>query len=360
MPVRDPQPTSADQFCCDAQRCPLVGFVLDGQFCMRRRNVIALLGSAALTWPLAARAQQAALPVIGFLSGTSAAPWAPHVAAFRQGLKDTGYVEGENVAIEFRWAESQYDRLPAIAADLVHRQVAVIVACGGTLAVVAAKAATTTIPIVFSMGSDPVELGVVASINRPGGNLTGVATLTTLLNAKRLELLREVVPNATLIAVMVDPRTPYTPGYVDSIRDAARSAGQSITILNAGSDAEIENAFAALKAIGAQALLVAAYAFFNDRREFLAALAARHAVPTLYEFREYAVAGGLMSYGTSLSEGYHQMGIYTGRILKGETPADLPIYQLTKFEFVINLNAAKALRLDVPPSLLARANEVIE
>src|SRR5262249_40991515 len=250
---------------------------------MRRREFIALVGGAA-AWPLAARAQQPAMPVIGLLNGASSAPWSPYVAAFRQGLKETGYVEGQNVAIEIRWAENQYDRLPAMAADLVRREVAVIVAGGGTRAIVAAKAATTTIPIVFTAGVDPVELGVVASFSRPGGNLTGVTTLTALLNAKRLELLREVVPNATLIAVMVGPRTPYTAGYLNSIRDAARSAGKRITIINAGTDAEIENAFAALKATGAQALLVAAEAFFNVRRKFLVALAARHGVPTLYEF----------------------------------------------------------------------------
>jgi putative ABC transport system substrate-binding protein len=324
---------------------------------MRRREFISLLGGAATTWPLAAYAQQ---PVIGFLSGASSAPWEPYVAAFRRGLKETGYVEGQNVAIEFRWADSEYDRLPAMAADLVRRQVAVLVAGAGTPAIMAAKAATTTIPIVFSMGGDPVELGVVASINRPGGNLTGVANLTGLLDAKRLELLRDAVPNATLIAVMMNPSSPYTSGYADSIRDEARSMGQRITILNAGTDAEIENAFAALKAMGAQALLVASQPFFNVRREFLAAQAARHGVPTIYEFREYAVAGGLMSYGTSASDGYRQIGIYAGRILKGEKPADLPVHQVTKFEFVINLNAAKALRFDVPPSLLGRADEVIE
>jgi len=326
---------------------------------MRRREFIAFLGGAA-TWPLVARAQQPVMPVIGFLSGASSAPWAPYVAAFRRGLKETGYVEGQNVAIEFRWADNQYDRLPAMVADLVRRQVAVIVAGAGTSAIMAAKAATTTIPIVFSTGGDPVELGLVASINRPGGNLTGVAHLTGLLEVKRLEFLREMLPNATLIAVMMDPHTPYASDQADSIRDAARSMGQSITILNAGTDAEIENAFASLKAAGAQALLVAAQPLFNVRREFLVALAARHGVPTIYEFREYAVAGGLMSYGTSASDGYRQTGIYAGRILKGEKSADLPIYQVTKFELVVNLKAAKALRLDVPPSLLGRADEVIE
>jgi putative ABC transport system substrate-binding protein len=326
---------------------------------MRRREFITLVGGAA-AWPLAAHSQQPVMPVVGFLSGASSAPWAPYVAAFRRGLKETGHVEGQNIAIEFRWADSQYDRLPAMAADLVRRQVAVIVAGGGTSAVMAAKAATATIPVVFSTGGDPVELGVVASIHRPGGNLTGVANLTGLLEVKRLEIMREVVPNDTLIAVLMDPRSPYTSGYADSIRDEARSMGQRITILNAGTDAEIENAFAALKATGAQALLVAGQPFFNVRREFLVAQAARHGVPTIYEFREYAVAGGLMSYGTSVSDGYRQIGIYAGRILKGEKPADLPIYQVTKFELVINLKAAKALRLDVPPSLLGRADEVIE
>jgi putative ABC transport system substrate-binding protein len=323
-----------------------------------RREFITLLGGAAAAWPFDARAQQR--PTIGFISGASSAPWGQFVAAFRQGLKETGYVEGYNVTIEFRWAEGQYDRLPAMAAEMVRRQVAVIVSTGGAAAVLAAKAATTTIPIVFSTGGDPVKLGLVASLNRPGGNVTGVAVLTSLMDAKRLGLLREMVPNATLIAVLVNPRNPYTAAQAEDTQVGARSVGQNITILNASTDSEIETAFALLKSRGAQALLVGADPFFNARREFLIALAARHGVPTIYEFREFAVAGGLMSYGTNLPEGYHQVGIYTGRILKGEKPADLPVYQVTKFQFVINFNAAKALGLDVPPSLSARADEVIE
>jgi putative ABC transport system substrate-binding protein len=300
------------------------------------------------------------MPVIGFLSGASPAPWANFVHAFRQGLKEGGYVEGQNVAIEFRWAQGQYDRLPAMAAELVSKRVAVIVSTAGAATVLAARKATSTIPIVFSGGGDPVKMGLVASLNRPGGNVTGVVVLTSFMDAKRLGLLREMVPSATLIGVLVNPRNPFTQDQLEGIREGARSVGQNITVVEASTDAEIETAFGSLRALGAQALLAAADPFFNARREFLVALAARNGVPAIYEFREYAAAGGLMSYGTSLPEGYRYVGIYTGRVLKGEKPADLPVYQLTNFEFVINLNAARALGLDVPPNLSARATEVIE
>ena len=326
---------------------------------MRRRQFIGLVGGLA-AWPIAAHAQQPAMPVIGFLSGASSAPWGHLVAAFRQGLKETGYVEGQNVAIEFRWAEGHSDRLPEMAADLVRRRVAVIVSTAGAAAGLAAKAATATIPIVFSAGGDPVKLGLVASLNRPGGNVTGIVLLTSLMDAKRLGLLREMIPNATLIAVLMNPRGAFIADQTENIRAGAHSVGQNITMLNASTESEIEVAFAALKSKGTQALLVSSDSFFNARREYLVALAARHVVPTIYEFREFAVAGGLMSYGTDLPEGYRQVGIYTGRILKGEKPADLPVYQVTKFELVINLKTAKALGLTVPQSLLIQADEVIE
>jgi len=328
---------------------------------MRRRAFIGLLGGTAVAaCPLGALAQTPSMPVIGFLSGASPAPWAAYVGAFRQGLKEMGYAEGQNVAIEYRWAEGQYDRLPGMAADLVRRRVAVIVSTAGAATVLAAKSATSTISIVFSAGGDPVKMGLVASLNRPGRNLTGVVVLTSLMDAKRLGLLREMVPAATLIAVLANPRNPSTKDQLASIREGARSVGQNIATYEASSDAEIEGAFAKLKSMGAQALLVAADPVFNARREFLVALAARHAVPAIYEFREYAVAGGLMSYGTDVLEGYRQVGIYTGSILNGKKPADLPVYQVTKFQFVINLNAARALGLEVPPNLSARADEVIE
>jgi putative ABC transport system substrate-binding protein len=326
---------------------------------MRRREFISLFGGAA-AWPVAAHAQQPAMPVIGFLNGASPTPWAHFLVAFRHGLKETGFVEGQGVRIEFRWAEGRYDRLPAMAAELVRHKVAVIVATGAAAAVLAAKNATASIPIVFTTGGDPVKIGLVASLNRPGGNVTGVVLLTSMMDAKRLGLLREMVPSATLIAVLTNPRNAYTQYQVESLREGARSVGQNITILKASTDAEITSAVSSLKAIGAQALLVAADAFFNARREFLVALTTRNGVPAMYEFREFAAAGGLMSYGTHLPDGYHQAGIYTGRILKGEKPADLPVYQLSTFEFVINLNAAQALGLEVPANLSARADKVIE
>jgi putative tryptophan/tyrosine transport system substrate-binding protein len=326
---------------------------------MKRREFITLLGGA-VAWPLAARAQQPAMPVIGFLSGQSAAPFAPLTAAFRQGLKEAGFVEGQNVAIEYRWAEGQFDRLPALAADLVGRQVTVVVATGGEPSVFAAKAATTRIPIVFTAGGDPVTQGLVANLNRPGGNLTGMFFLASALDSKRLGLLRELLPNAATIAVLWNPYSPGGAPQLKDIQEAARAIGQQIVILNASSEADIDAAFATIVQQRIGALLVAADPYFSNRRDYILALAARHAVPAIYYLREFTAFGGLMSYGASLSDAFRQVGTYTGRILKGEKPGDLPIMQPTKFELVINLKTARALGLDVPDKLFALADEVIE
>jgi len=327
---------------------------------MKRRELIFLLGGAALAWPLSARAQQKAMPVIGFLSGTSPGPAAPNVAAFRQGLSATGYVEGQNIAIEYRWAEFRYDQLPRLAADLVGRPVDVIVTQGGIPPIQAAKSATSTIPIVFVVGVDPVALGLVASFARPGGNLTGLSMLTAELNPKRLELLSELVPQAGVIALLVNPNNPRAARLIADMQEAARAMGVQLPILKAGSETEIDAAFASLVELHAGALVVGNDPFFNNRREQLVALASRHAVPAIYEWREFAASGGLISYGTSLTSVYRQSGIYAGKILNGAKPADLPVQQPTKFELVINLKTAKALGLTVPQSILARADEVIE
>jgi putative ABC transport system substrate-binding protein len=326
---------------------------------MRRRDFITFLAGGITMRPLAAHAQQKAMPVIGFLSSLSPGPSAPFTAAFLEGLSETGYVDGKNVAIEYRWAEENYDRLPALAADLVGHKVDVIVTVGGGVVALAAKNATSTIPIVFS-GGDPVALGLVASFARPGGNLTGFSILTGELSPKRLALLSELVPQAKVIALLVNPNRPIAKRIIGDVQEAARAKGVQLSVLNASTEGEIAAAFAALVQLQAGALVVGNDPFFNNRREHLVALASRHAVPAIYEWREFAVAGGLISYGTSLTSVYRQHGGYTGKILKGAKPADLPVQQPTTFELVVNLKTAAALGLTVPQSLLARADEVIE
>jgi ABC-type uncharacterized transport system substrate-binding protein len=329
-------------------------------FDMRRREFITLLGGAA-AWPLAARAQQPTMPVIGFLDPRSPETTAGRLRAFRQGLKDTGYVEGENVANEYRWAEGQYDRLPALAAELVRRQVAVIAATGGPLSALAAKAATTTIPILFVVADDPVRLGLVANLARPGGNLTGINIFTTELVAKRLELLRELVPAATRVAVLVNPaNAPNTEITLRDVEPAARAMGLQIQVLNASTSGEIDSAFASFMRERPDALFIGNDAFFTSRVVQLALLAGRYGIPTITGSRLYTEAGGLMNYGSSLTDAYRQLGIYAGRILKGAKPEDLPVVQSSKFELVINIQTAKLIGLTVPPMLLARADEVIE
>jgi ABC-type uncharacterized transport system substrate-binding protein len=326
---------------------------------MRRREFITFLGGAT-AWPLAARAQQPALPVIGLLEPRSPDTIADQLRAFRQGLKDTGYVEGENVTVEYRWAENQSDRLAALAAELASRRVAVIAALGGPAAAFAAKSATTTIPIVFIVAEDPVGMGLVASLARPGGNLTGINFFSAELVAKRLELLRELVPAATRVAVLVNPAGP---GYETTLRDmepAARAIGLQIQVLNASTSSEINAAFATFVRERPDALFVGTDPFFTSRRAQMVQLAARHMVPAAYHARHFPEIGGLMSYGSNVADGLRQLGVYTGRILKGAKPADLPVVQASKFELVINAETARMLGLDVPPQLLARADEVIE
>jgi putative tryptophan/tyrosine transport system substrate-binding protein len=326
---------------------------------MRRREFFAVMGCGLLAWPHAGRGQQP-MPVIGYLSSRSLGDSAALVAAFRKGLGEAGFIEGQNVAIEYRWAEGQYDRLPAQAADLARQGVAVLVTTGGEPSALAAKAATSTIPIVFTAGGDPVKIGLVQSLNRPGGNATGVSVLTTAPESKRLGLLHELVPGAKAVGVLIDPYYREAEAQERELREAAVTIGQPIHIAYARSDAELEQAFETLAREGADALLVGADPFFDTRRDRIIAFAAKRRLPAVYQFREYAVGGGLMSYGVDLPAGYRQVGNYAGQILKGAKPADLPIVQSIRFEFVINLKTAKALDLEVPPMLLARADEVIE
>jgi putative ABC transport system substrate-binding protein len=326
---------------------------------LKRREVIALLGGAA-AWPLAARAQQAAVPVVGFLNSGSAAGREQLLAAFRQGLAETGYLDGRNLAIEYRWAEGRYERLPELAADLTRRRVAVIAATGGTVAPLAAKDATATIPIVCVFDGDPVAFGLVASINRPGGNVTGISLVASIIEAKQLELLHELVPKASAVAMLVNPSNPNAKTIARDLQAAARTLGLEPHVLDASREPDLEAVAAALDRVRPGALVVATDPFFLDHRERLVALTARHAVPTMFGRREFAVLGGLISYGTSLADTYRQIGVYAGRILKGAKPADLPVMQPTKFELVINLRTAKAFGLSVPQTLQVAADEVIE
>jgi putative tryptophan/tyrosine transport system substrate-binding protein len=327
---------------------------------LQRREFITLLGGAA-AWPLAARAQQPVVPVVGFLHSQSAGPIAPLVVpSFRQGLEETGYSEGKNVAIEYRWAEGQYDRLPALAAELVSRRVAVIAATGGEPAALAAKAATSTIPIAFVISGDPLKVGLVASFNKPGGNVTGITLLTSAMEAKRLGLLRELVPNATSIALLVNPNYPTSEVQVRDAQEAARLLGLRIHVVNAGTERDFDTSFATLVQLQVGAVVIANDPFFTAHRNQLVALAERYSIPAIYSQREFPDAGGLLSYGTHIADLYRQVGVYTGKILNGEKPANLPVTQPTKFELVINLKTAKALGLEVPDGLLAIADEVIE
>jgi putative ABC transport system substrate-binding protein len=326
---------------------------------MKRREFITILGGA-LSWPIAARAQQPAMPVVGFLNAASPEPLRQQTAAFLAGLKESDYVEGQNVTVEYRWAEGQYDRLPALVADLVRQQVNVIVSGGGAPAVLAAKAATTTIPIVFSLGADPIGLGLIASLNRPGGNITGVYQFTSGLEAKRLGLLHEMVPKATPVAVLINSNFSDAENQLHDVREAAARLGVQLVVVRANTESDFDAAFSTLVRQRAGALLVCSSPFFNGRREQLVVLAARHAVPAIFEWRDFAAAGGLMSYGTRLADAYRQVGVYAGQILRGAKPGDLPVVQSTKFELVINLSTAKALGIEVPPTLSARADEIIE
>jgi putative ABC transport system substrate-binding protein len=328
--------------------------------CLRRRRFLAALGGAA-AWPLAAWAQQSKMPVIGFLDPRSSDVIPDLLRAFRQGLKETGHAEGENVAVEYRWAENQNDQLPALAADLVRRRVTVITAPGSGTAALAAHAATTTIPIVFGTGADPVQLGLVASLNRPGGNMTGVVTLSVEVAAKRLELLHEMVPTATTIALLVNPNSPaLSEPTTRDLQAAARILGLNIHVLHASTELDFDRVFTALAQLRAGALVIGADAFFTGQAKELGALALRHRVPAIYQYPEFTTGGGLMSYGGSIRDTYHRVGVYVGRILKGENPADLPVELSTKIELIINLKTAKALGLTVPITLIGRAEELIE
>ena len=325
---------------------------------MRRRDFIVSLGSSAMVWPLAARAQQPAIPVIGFLNGGTADGYRPMVEAFHRGLNETDYVEGQNVAMEYRWADGKYERLPAMAADLVHRNVSLIAA--NTPANLVAKAATGTIPIVFTTGTRPVQLGLVASLNRPGGNITGVTQLSEVVAQKRVELAHELVPTATVLTLLVNPTRPTAESVTAASRRAAEALGLQLDVLHATTEAEIDAAFMTFSQTRGGALVIGSDAFFNAHLELLAALALRHSVPAIYEYHPFAAAGGLVSYGGSITDSYRLAGVYVGRILKGEKPADLPVQESTKVELIINLKTAKALGLSVPLSIIGRADEVIE
>jgi putative ABC transport system substrate-binding protein len=326
---------------------------------MRRRDFITLATGAAAGWPLAARAQQSLQPVIGYLSGGTSRDFEHLTTAFRQGLKESGYVEGRNVAIEYRWAEGQYDRLPALAADLVKQQIALIAATT-TPAAVAAKRATSTIPIVFSIGADPIAIGLVASLSRPSGNMTGVNNYLSGVGGKRLELLGELASNNAVIGLLVNPNFPDAESQSRDVKEAARKLGQQVHVVNASTEGDLDTSFAALVQLHAGGLLVTVDPFLNSHRDQLVALAARYKIPAMNFEREFVLAGGLMSYAPNLADGYRQAGIYAGRVLKGEKVADLPVLQSTKFELAINLKTAKAMRLEIPPKLLALADEVIE
>jgi putative ABC transport system substrate-binding protein len=330
---------------------------------MRRRDFMTMLGGAVVTpsflWPLAARAQQPAMPVVGLMMSGSAGVLRPAIAGFREGLKESGYVEGQNVAVEYRFAEGRFDRFPAFASELVRRKVAVLVATSNVGAL-AAKKTTANIPIVFSVGDDPVTTGLVVSLNRPGGNMTGVYQFTAGLEGKRLGLLHEMVPKAATLAVLVHPNFSAAETQLRDVREAAARLGVQLVVVRANAENEFEAAFSTVVQQRVGALLVCASPFFNARRQQLVVLAARYAIPAIYQWREFAAAGGLMSYGTNLVDAYRQAGVYAGRILKGEKPGDLPVVQVTRFEFVINLSTAKALGLEVPPTLSARADEIIE
>ena len=326
---------------------------------MRRREFISLLGGAAAVWPFAARAQQSPLPLVGFVNSSSAQAQALVAVAYRRGLEETGFIEGKNVLIESRWADGQYNRLTELIDDLIKRNVAVIMA-GGPPAADAAKKATSTIPVVFTTGDDPVLMGLVSSINRPGGNVTGVHVFFSEVESKKLGLLRELVPNVGLIAALVNPTFPSAKAQTQELQTAAEKLGQRLQIITASNERDLDAAFASMKQLQVTATLVAADPFFNSRRDQIVALAARYAIPAVYEQRAFAAAGGLMSYGTNLAEGYRQAGVYTGRILKGENPSQLPVVLSNKFEFVINLKVVKTLGLTVSANLLSTADEVIE
>jgi putative tryptophan/tyrosine transport system substrate-binding protein len=326
-----------------------------------RRQFISALGGAAFAWPLTASAQQPALPIVGFLGSASADEYAMRLRAFREGLKEGGYIEGQNVVIEYRWAQGQNSRLPALAAELVHRHVAEIIAAGGTPSAVAAKAATTSIPVVFAVAVDPVNVGLVASLNRPGGNMTGVTNLNVEIGPKRLELLRELLPRATIVGVLVNPTSPsLSEPFLRAVQAAAGAFGMQLHVLNASTDSDFDGVFSTLVQLRADALVIGPDTFFNTRTEQLASLSLRHMLPAIFQYRAFAAAGGLISYGTDETEYYRLVGSYAGRILKGENPGDLPVMQSTKVELILNLVTAKSLGITVPLSLLGRADEVIE